>query len=62
MYELILMDFYMNGKTGLEVSKDIRGYLAANLPEANGSRPYITLVTSAEVSSIQDKIKKSGIN
>ena len=56
MYELILMDYHMNGKTGLEVSKDIRDYLAANLPEANGSKPYITLVTSAEISRIQDQV------
>ena len=56
MYELILMDYHMHGKNGIEVSKDIRGYLAANLPEANSSKPYITLVTSAELSRIQDQI------
>ncbi len=45
MYELILMDLYMHGQNGLETTKEIRAYLAANLPDAHGSRPYICLVT-----------------
>ena len=32
MYELILMDLFMHGQNGLETTKEIRAYLAANLP------------------------------